>query len=70
MSLRTRRKPSQYVTARMIPLLDYYQEKVPSKYREHKIMVFLLLFATCAIAVFSFMKGKVDSLERKTNFWL
>ena len=54
----------------MIPLLDYYQEKVPSKYREHKIMVFLLLFATCAIAVFSFMKGKADSLERKTNFWL
>ena len=50
-----RRKPSQYVTARLIPLLDYYQNRVPNKYREYKTTVFMSLAATCSIAILSYM---------------
>ena len=49
------RKPSQYVTARLIPLLDYYQNRVPNKYREYKTTVFMSLAATCSITVLSYM---------------
>ena len=56
-----RRKPSQYVTARLIPLLDYYQNRVPKKYRESKTTVFMSLAATCSIAILSYLSGRVDS---------
>ena len=48
-----RRKPSQFVTARLIPMLDYYQSRVPLKYREYKTTVFLSVASTCSIAVLS-----------------
>ena len=51
--VRTRRKPSQFVTARLIPMLDYYQSRVPKKYREYKTTVFLSVAATCSIAILS-----------------
>ena len=59
------RKPSQYVTARLIPLLDYYQNRVPNKYREYKTTVFMSLVATCNIAILSYLSGRVDS-DRST----
>ena len=48
-----RRKPSQFVTARLIPMLDYYQSRVPLKYREYKTTVFLSVASTCSIAILS-----------------
>ena len=48
-----RRKPSQFVTARLIPMLDYYQSRIPKKYREYKTTVFLSVAATCSIAILS-----------------
>ena len=48
-----RGKPSQFVTARLVPMLDYYQSRVPLKYREYKTTVFLSVAATCSIAILS-----------------
>lgn len=48
-------QPQQYVMARMVPMLNYYQDRLPRKYRQWKVTVFLLLFCTCAIAVLSFL---------------
>ena len=48
-----RRKPSQFVTARLIPMLDFYKSRVPKKYREYKTTVFLSVAATCSIAILS-----------------
>ena len=56
-----RRKPRQYVTARLIPLLDYYQSRVPQKYREYKVTVFLSLLATSSIAVLSHLGAREGS---------
>jgi hypothetical protein len=61
MSMCACRKPSQYVTARLIPLLDYYQNRVPNKYREYKTTVFMSLAATCSIAILSYLSGRIDS---------
>jgi hypothetical protein len=55
------RKPSQYVTARLIPLLDYYQNRVPNKYREYKTTVFMSLVVTCNIAILSYLSELLDS---------
>ena len=57
----TRRKPSQYVDARLVPLLNYYQGCIPRKYREHKVTVFLLLATTCAVTVLSYLAGRLDT---------
>ena len=48
-----RRKPSQFVTARLIPMLHYYKSRIPKKYREYKTTVFLSVAATCSIAILS-----------------
>jgi hypothetical protein len=56
------RKPSQYVAARLIPLLNYYQSRVPNKYKEYKTTVFLSLVATSSIAVLAYLSyGQMDS---------
>lgn len=55
------RKPDQYVWARLVPLLDFYQSRVPDKYREHKTTVFLSLATTSSIAILSYLSGRVDS---------
>jgi hypothetical protein len=34
-------------------MLDYYQTRVPKKYREYKTTVFLSVAATCSIAILS-----------------
>ena len=34
-------------------MLDYYQSRVPLKYREYKTTVFLSVAATCSIAILS-----------------
>jgi hypothetical protein len=39
-------KPSQYVSGRLIPILYYYQSRVPRKYFEWKSTTFLLLVST------------------------
>ena len=49
----TRRKPSQFVMARLIPMLNYYQSQVPLKYRDYKTTVFLSVASTCSIAILS-----------------
>ena len=36
-------KPAQYITARLLPMLSYYQGRVPKKYRQWKGTVFSLL---------------------------
>jgi hypothetical protein len=36
-------KPSQYIKARLAPMLHYYRRRLPQKYREWKATVFLLL---------------------------
>ena len=36
-------KPSQYISARLVPMLDYYQSRVPTKYREWKVTVFMMI---------------------------
>ena len=51
-------KPTQYITARLIPLRDYYNSRVPKIYRERKVMTALLLASTAAISIIAF----VDSL--------
>jgi hypothetical protein len=55
------RKPSQYVTARLISLLDYYQNRVPNKYREYKTTVFMSLVETCNIVILSYLSERLDS---------
>ena len=42
--------------------MSWYQTRVPTKYREHKTTVFLLLGATCCIALFSYLNGRVESI--------
>ena len=34
-------------------MLDYYQSRVPLKYREYKTTVFLSVASTCSIAILS-----------------
>ena len=36
-------KPSQYISARLVPMLDYYRSQLPRKYREWKATVFSIL---------------------------
>ena len=36
-------KPSQYISARLVPVLDYYQSRVPVKYREWKVTAFMMI---------------------------
>ena len=36
-------KPSQYISARLVPMLDYYRTQLPRKYMEWKATVFLIL---------------------------
>ena len=48
-----RRKPSQFVTARLIPMLQFYKSRIPKKYREHKTTAFLSVASTCSIAILS-----------------
>eukprot|EP01045_Picozoa_sp_COSAG04_P040247 COSAG04_NODE_11671_length_695_cov_0.909396_1_plen_161_part_10 len=51
-------KPGQYINARLVPMLHYYQKRVPIKYREWKLTVFLMLTATSSIAVLSYLSGR------------
>jgi hypothetical protein len=52
-------KSTQYISARLVPMLDYYQTRVPHKYREWKFTIFLMLAATSArIAVLSYLNGR------------
>ena len=44
-------KPSQYIAARLVPMLDYYQTRVPRKDRERTLTVMTLVITTGAIAV-------------------
>ena len=53
-------KPSQYISARLIPMLHYYRTRVPKKYREQKTTVFLILLATSSIAVLSYLNGRTS----------
>ena len=50
-------KPTQYITARLIPLRDYYNSRVPKIYRERKVMTALLLASTAAISIIAFVGG-------------
>jgi hypothetical protein len=55
-------KPTQYITARMVPMRDYYNCRVPKNYKERKIMTTLLLASTAAISIIAF----ADALDPKT----
>ena len=46
-------KPSQYISARLIPMLHYYQKRVPREFFMQKFTVILLLVSTAAIAILS-----------------
>eukprot|EP01052_Picozoa_sp_SAG31_P014848 SAG31_NODE_936_length_10870_cov_5.136966_7_plen_181_part_00 len=48
-------KPGQYINARLLPMLDYYQSRLPRKYCKHKVTNFLAVLATSAIAIMSFL---------------
>ena len=51
-------KPGQYISARLIPMLHWYQRRVPQKYREAKLTMFLMLTCTSGIAVLSYLNGR------------
>ena len=53
-------KPSQYISARIVPMQHYYRSRVPRKYRERKALVFLVLVATSGIAVLSYLSAVSD----------
>jgi hypothetical protein len=50
--------PDQYISGRLIPMLDYYPSRVPTKHRESKATVMLLLAATSTVTVLSYMSGR------------
>ena len=56
-------KPSQYISARLVPMLDYYQSLVPQKDRVRTTTAFVLLAATCSIAVLSFLSDHLESAD-------
>jgi hypothetical protein len=56
-------KPTQYISARLIPMLNYYRRRVPRKYREWKITVFLMLTSTTSIAVLSYLSGRLGTSD-------
>jgi hypothetical protein len=53
-------KPSKYVKARLIPMLSFYQARIPGKYRGLKITEVTLLFATASIAILAFSGGYTE----------
>ena len=59
-----RRKPSQFVTARLIPMLHYYKSLIPKKNREYKTTVVLSAASTCSIAILSCEQPLVASCKR------
>jgi hypothetical protein len=63
-------KPTQYITARLVPMLHYYQSRVPAKYKERKIMTTLLLASTIAISMIAFadaLSGERISAEKEAR---
>jgi hypothetical protein len=56
-------KPTQYISARLIPMLAYYRSRVPRKYREWKTTVFLMLTSTISIAVLSYLNGRPGTAD-------
>jgi len=44
-------KPSQYISARLVPMLDYYRTQLPRKYMEWKATVFLILLVRHAFFI-------------------
>ena len=46
-------KPSKYTSARLVPMLHYYQNRVPREYFKWKATIFLRLVSTASIAVLS-----------------
>ena len=67
-------KPDQYVSARLLPILDYYQDRLPRKYCIHKFTSFLAILATSSIAAMSFlnkipMSGIVGGIATSLAAW-
>ena len=67
-------KPDQYISARLLPILDYYQDRLPRKYCIHKLTSFLAILATSSIAVLSFlnqipMSGVVGGVATGLAAW-
>ena len=56
-------KPSQFISARIVPMLNYYQGRVPEKYREWKVTIFLLLAATAGITLLSYLSGRTCTVN-------
>lgn len=56
-------KPSQYISVRLVPMLDYYQNRVPKKYRELKITTISMTTATSSIAVLSYLNGRAGTAD-------
>jgi hypothetical protein len=46
--------------------MDYYQTRVPIKYREHMLTVNVLLIATSSIGVLSYISGRTNESNAST----